>query len=330
MLRSTGGWSPDTQGELLDTPAGPECTLVLVTYRSRHHVESLLELWDGAFPVIVVDNAGDADGIGELVGPGVSVLDGGGQGFARAANRGAVAARTPYVAFVNPDCRPTVDDLVSLVSGLAGDPGALSHAATMVGADEDVEVGVGGWEPSPRRAIVFGLGAHKLFRTAGIYAKPDLGEQLEVGWTTGACMVVRRSDFLGVGGFDESFFVYCEDLSLGRRARRAGLRQVLRSDVVVRHGAGSSGAPSLEMLRLRGASFANYVHRYHPRGALLMRAALAGGYVLRATHRWARGDEDEAQQFAAYVKGVATRRAYVAGDEVALLRMKETDVVPGA
>ena len=76
-------------------------------------------------------------------------------------------------------------------------------------------------------------------------------------------MVVRGPEFTRLGGFDESFYVYNEDMSFGRRAREEGLTQVLRSDVVVRHGAGGSGAPSVEMLRLRGASFAHYVERCH-------------------------------------------------------------------
>jgi GT2 family glycosyltransferase len=93
-------------------------------------------------------------------------------------------------------------------------------------------------------------GLHKRFRTAGLFAQPQLGEQVDVGWVCGACVAVRREQFCSLGGFDEAFFVYAEDIAFGRRVRAAGLRSVLRDDVVVPHGAGSSGAPSLETLRL--------------------------------------------------------------------------------
>lgn len=303
-------------------------SVVFVAYRSAPLIEALVDRWGADVPVVVVDNAGGRDGLRDWAAAReqVGYLDGGGVGFARAANRGAQAARTPYVVFVNPDCTPSTADLTSLVDGLAADPSALSHAATMLGHDGRPEVGVGGWEPSTARALVFGFGLHKLLRTAGIYARPEVGDRLDVGWTTGACMAVRRSDFLRLGGFDEGFFVYCEDLSLGRRARRGGLRQVLRPDVLVRHGAGGSGAPSAEMLRMRGAAIANYAERYHRAQALPMRAVLALGSALRAAQRRAVGRREEAEGFVSYATGVATRRAYVGGQEVALARYRETAV----
>lgn len=312
---------------------GPAFEVVLVAYRSAPLVRRLVRAWGPEVGVVVVDNASGADGLEALAAecPWVSYLDGGGVGFARAANRGAQQARSPYVVFVNPDSDPSVADLRALVAGVAADPTALSHAATVTDADGRPEVGVGGWEPSIARAVVFGFGLHKVLRRAGIYAHPGPGERLSVGWTTGACMAVRRSDFLRLGGFDESFYVYCEDLSLGRRARRAGLRQVLRADVAVRHGAGGSGAPSAEMLRMRGAAIANYMERYHPAQARAVRAALWAGHALRAKQRLLHGDTAAAAGFSAYGHGVRTRRAFVGGREVALARIEETAVAaPGS
>lgn len=303
---------------------------VLVSYRSRRHVEELLALWGPQLPVVVVDNSGGADDLQELAQQHANVrfVDGGGQGFARAANAGAFGSPAPYVAFVNPDSRPTAADLLSLATGLAADPTAVSHAATVTGHDGEVEIGVGGWEPSVSRAAAFAFGLHKKFPHSGIYAKPQLGQRIDLEWTTGACMVVRAETFRRLGGFDESFFVYNEDMSFGRRARELGYAQVLRSDVVVRHGAGGSGAPSSEMLRLRGASFANYVERYHPGvPAKLMRATMAAGYGLRATQQKLTGNEDLARQYRAVVGGLMKRTATVGGVEVARRRFEDTNRV---
>ena len=49
--------------------------------------------------------------------PNVRYLSGGGQGFARAANLGAFTSEKPYVVFVNPDCRPSPEQLLALVRG---------------------------------------------------------------------------------------------------------------------------------------------------------------------------------------------------------------------
>lgn len=301
--------------------------VVLVSYKSAGHVAALLELWPASLRVALVDNARGADGLADFAAPrdNVRYLDGGGQGFGRAANLGALSSSAEVVVFVNPDSRPTTEALRSLVSGLLGDPGAASHAATVTGADDEIEIGVGGWEPTVVRTAAYAVGLHKLAPASGVYAKPAHGERIDVDWTTGACMAVRSDAFRRLGGFDESFFVYCEDMSFGRRAGLAGLRQVLRHDVVVAHGAAGSGAPSTEMLRLRGASFANYVERYHPGlPAVLMRAAMTAGYVGRAGLKTVTGDPETAALHRGMVVGLATRRAFVAGEEVARARFEET------
>lgn len=299
--------------------------VVLVNYASRGHIEQLLALWGPGQPVVVVDNSQNTDGVKELVAgrENARYLDGGGQGFARAANLGAFSSRYRYVAFVNPDSRPTTADLESLVQGLMDDPYAVSHAATVTGMDGEVEIGAGGWEPSIRRAVVHAFGLHKIWPKGGIFAQPDLGERCELDWTTGACMVVARATFVRLGGFDELFYVYAEDMSFGRRARRAGLHQELRPDVLVQHGAGRSGAPSAEMLRLRGASFAYYLFTYHSAAravAILLITSL--GYALRAA--WAARSHPELPPlYRAFIRGMATRRAFVGGREVATERYRE-------
>jgi GT2 family glycosyltransferase len=303
--------------------------VVLVSYRSRHHVEELLQIWPDDLPVAVVDNSADSDGISTLVAqrPSLRYLDGGGQGFARAANLGAFSSAHDYVVFVNPDSRPTVAQLEALVAGLAADPGAAAHAGTLTGSDGALEIGTGGWEPSVLRTAVHATGLHKRFPHSGLFAKPEPGEQVSVDWACGACLAVRTDQFRSLGGFDETFFVYAEDISFGRRVRAAGLRSVLRSDIVVPHGAGSSGAPSSEMLRIRGASFAHYVLRYHPSvSGALMRLLFTMGGVVRAVIQRVRGNVPEARLNLALAAGVVTRRAYVGRREVARSRFEETGV----
>ncbi len=300
--------------------------IVLVSYHSSSHVEELVAGWPTELAVVVVDNARGVDGLEDFAGvhPNVRYVDGGGQGFGRAANLGAFSTEREFVVFVNPDCRPSVDDLESLVAGLASDPGAASHAATMTGHDGRIEAGVGGWEPSLRRLLVHALGLGRLLLpTAGMFAFPKPGEHCDVGWTTGACMVVAAERFRQLGGFDETFYVYSEDVSFGRSARLAGLRTVLREDVLVRHGFGNSGAPSLEMHRLRGASGAGYLTRYHQAKAWPMRVLMVLGAVIRGLAALVRGRRGVAAQEWAFIVGMVTMKAYVGGREVAAQRYAE-------
>lgn len=294
--------------------------VVVVSYRSRDQVAGLLAGLPPDLPVAVVDNARGADGVEELVrsrAAGRYVDTGGGAGYARAANLGVRTSRHTHVVLVNPDSRPTLDVLRALVDDVAGDPTCASSAALNVGPDGTGEIGTGGWEPSLRRALVHATGAHALLPRQGLFARPSVDEDVALDWTTGAVMAVRRDLFLDLGGLDERYFVYSEDVAYGRTVRARGLHQVLRTDLPVAHASGGSGAPSLEMMRLRGASFARYVRTTHgPAGARLVAGVVGAGYLVRAARSRATGDASRAREHLMYARGAFTGRAWVAGREV--------------
>ena len=313
--------SQSLPSELADTE------VVLVSYRSRDHVADLLASWPSDVAVTIVDNSCNSDGIRDVAAskPSARYVDGGGQGFARAANLGARRATAEFVVFVNPDSRPTAQQLGALVSGLRSDPSAATYAGTPMVPSGELEIGAGGWEPSIRRVLVYSSGLERVFPHGGFFARPAPHERICVDWVCGACMAVRREQFLTMGGFDETFYVYAEDMSFGRRARAIGLRSVLRTDIAVPHSSGGSGAPSSEMLRLRGAAFAGYVMRYHRIApALLMRGILAAGALGRGALQMLKGDRAAARLNIALVRGTITRRAYVGGREVARARFIDT------
>jgi GT2 family glycosyltransferase len=292
--------------------------VVLVAYRSRPLIEQLLDTLPG-LDVVVVDNASGADGLPDLAltRPGVRYLDGRGSGFARGANLGALSSAGDVVLFVNPDARPSAEVLESLVADVRDDPTCVSSAALNTDEHGRSELGSAGWEPTVPRALVHALGLHKIAPRAGLFARPVPGEPIQVDWTTGSCMAVRRELFADLGGFDESYFVYSEDVAFGRTVRRRGLHQKLRTDLLVPHLSAGSGAPSLEMMRLRGASMARYVRteRGPLRGAGI-RAVLAAGYLARVAQQRLRGNEPRAREHLAYVSGVVSGRAFVGGVEV--------------
>jgi GT2 family glycosyltransferase len=295
--------------------------LVVVSYRSAAHVRALLSGLPAEIPVVLVDNADGEDGLAGLAAarPGTRWLDGGGEGFAHAANLGARAATAAVVVFVNPDARPDVAVLDALSDELVREQ-VVAVAATPASA-QGPELGCGGWEPTLPRAVVHATGLHKAFPRLGIYARPRPGEQLALDWTSAACMAVRREEFLALGGWDETYFVYCEDVAFGRTLRDHGHPPRLRTDLLVPHASGGSGAPVPEMMRLRGASLAHYLHAHRPRTqARLMTGVLALGYRVRQVQQRVRGDAARAAGHAAYARGLRTGTAWVAGREVAASR----------
>ncbi len=290
--------------------------LVVVGYRSRPQVAALLAGLPPDLPVAVVDNSDGSDGLEDLLRgrPHARYLSGGGIGFGQAATAGVRSSSADVVVFVNPDVRPTAADIATLVSDVVDDPRCAASAAVLVEGEDRMQIGIGGWEPTVRRAAVHALGLHKIWRSAGLFARPRRGEQLTVDWVSGACMAVRRTTFLELGGFDPDFFVYNEDMAFGRACRERGLRQRLRTDVVVPGTSGGSGAPSLEMMRLRGASMTRYLRKYSSTPTAAATAALlAVGYSVRALAVRLRGDVARSREHTCYVRGLLTGRATVGG-----------------
>ncbi len=165
---------------------------------------------------IVVDN-GSTDGSLDLLAesPGVRVLNlGRNTGFAFAANRGVEAAQSGLVALVNTDIELEPDWLERMAAALERDPGAASVACKMV----DLQ----------RPELLYDTGdvlrRDGACEQRGRFERDD-GRFDEPGEIFGACAgaaLYRRDAVLAVGGFDERFFTYLEDVDLALRLRLAG------------------------------------------------------------------------------------------------------------
>ena len=111
-----------------------------------------------------------------------------------------------------------------------------------------------------------------------------VGEQRDAGWLSGACVLVRRSAFDELGGFDDGFFMYFEDVDLGYRLGKAGYRNVYDPTAVVTHtGAHSTNSDSAQMVRTHHESAKRFLGKKY-RGAVLwpVRAVLRVGLALRS------------------------------------------------
>lgn len=284
-----------------------EFEVVLVTYHSRALVEELLGRLPLDLPVVLVDNGRGADAVQEVLAdrPHGRYLDGGGVGFARAANFGARTSDRPYLIFVNPDTAPSIEQLRTLVNDLVADDTLGAVGATTVTPEGRVELGVGGWEPTLSRVIVYATGMHSRWPHSGVYARPEPYHPIDLEWLTGACLAVPRERFLALGGFDERYFIYNEDMAYGRSLRAAGLRQRLRTDILVPHAGAGSGGGKTRMLQMRGASMHDYL-RHHNRGssAQAMRVVLSAGALGRWAVSRARGRAQQAGGFAAFNRGL--------------------------
>jgi GT2 family glycosyltransferase len=186
--------------------------------------------------VVVVDGASSDDSLTILSrhpsAPRVVQL-GANLGFGAAANRGIAATCADAVALVNTDVVLAEDWLERALAALATHTDAAAVATKMVALDD------------PRRIDDTGdfLGRDGAAVQRGKF-RPDHGQWDSPGEVWGACAgaaLYRRDAVLAVGGFDERFFMYLEDVDLALRLRLAGWR-CRYEPAVARHAAeGSSG-----------------------------------------------------------------------------------------
>ncbi len=201
---------------------------VVVDFHSGGDLVTCVEgLLDDGCGVIVVDNAPQGTSRSAL-GPIVQRLTlleiGANLGFGAGVNRGAAVSRAEFLLVCNPDLVVHADAVDLLVAAL----------------DEHLEWGIaaptildpsGEVYPSVRRFpnMVVAAG-HALLapiwpsngftkRYRSVWSKD---ERWGVDWVSGACFLIRRSVFEALGGFDEAFFMFAEDLDLCRRAHELG------------------------------------------------------------------------------------------------------------
>lgn len=249
--------------------------IVVVTFQSAEHLPRCLAGLPGAARVIVVDNAstdGSADLAAELGAEVVRNPDN--RGFAAAANQGARLGDGEAILFLNPDASVDGPGLGPLLSAL-DDPTVAVAGSRLVGIDGREQRSH--WPyPSPALTWLEAFGLHRLAPVA---------RRLErlPAFLVGACLLVRRSAFERLGGFDEAFWLYGEEADLCRRAWNAGWRLRHVAVAAVRHVGGASGnsAPAATFEHFhRGTEY--FIAKHHGRlGLLSHRIGLLLGCLLR-------------------------------------------------
>ncbi|WP_299577284.1 glycosyltransferase family 2 protein [uncultured Williamsia sp.] len=276
------------------TPTGT-VAVVTVTYSSGDHLQAFLASLDTATAttpqVVIADNGSTDDSLerAQRDHPDVTILHTGANiGYGAAANRG-VAEVDPAVEFVvvaNPDVEWTPGSIDELIAVARRHPRAGSVGPLIREPDGSVY-------PSARSVpdVVSGTG-HAL---AGLVWKNNpwtasyrhLDEEIDerpVGWLSGSCLLLRRTAFDSVNGFDSRYFMYMEDVDLGDRLGRAGWLNVYAPSAEIIHRKGHvAGADPEAMLPAHHRSAYRFQADRHPgpRWAPL-RGALAAGLWVRS------------------------------------------------
>ena len=216
-------------------------SVVIVNYNSgddlRECLTALAAQTAPAAEIVVVDN-GSVDG---SLDRAASVLDETGAtvvrldtntGFAGGVNHGAATARGPWLATLNPDARPNPDWLAALAGATERYPDAAVFGSTQLRADDPTLLdGCGD--------VYHALGL--AWRGGFGWPRGTVAGDAEVFAACAAAALYDLAAFRAVGGLDERFFCYLEDVDLGFRLRLRGGRAIQVADAVVSHKGGAAG-----------------------------------------------------------------------------------------
>jgi N-acetylglucosaminyl-diphospho-decaprenol L-rhamnosyltransferase len=272
-------------------PRVPLVDVVVVSYNSRAElrqcVESIArEEWVN---VIIVDNAspdGSLEAIEDLPVTRVQLDTNG--GFARGCNTGWRMGIAPYVLFLNPDARIDPESLRQLARVFEEDSRVGAAGPRIVDDQGRLEFSIRRF-PSLASTYAQALFLHRIWPHAQwsdeVVRVPDRYRGAgAVQWLSGACLMIRRSILERIGGFDEGFFMYCEDKDLCRRVWATGSTVRFDPDAVAVHvGGGGASAPRGDLLPVLASSRVRYAGKHRRRlAALGERVGVALGSLTHA------------------------------------------------
>ncbi|WP_354053557.1 glycosyltransferase family 2 protein [Dietzia sp. 2505] len=273
--------------------------VVTVTYSPGDHLRRFIETLPGSTtrPVgLVMADNGSTDGAPEAAAAAHDFAEffptGGNLGYGTAINRAVTEiSRRPgdfdqeFVLVVNPDVWFEPGSVDALLDAAGRWPRAAAFGPRIAETDGSVY-------PSARAVPRLGAGiGHALLGpvwpgnpwTAHYLDDSDMDSERTAGWLSGSCLLLRREAFDALGGFDERYFMYLEDVDLGDRLGRAGWQSVYVPSSVIHHDQGHAArtVPEFTLRAHHNSAYLFQADRHPAAWQAPIRWALRAGLELR-------------------------------------------------
>ena len=262
-----------------------DLAIIIVSYNTCKLLDACVRSLNQPRPkvptdIVVVDN-GSHDGSVETIRrhwPQVKVLEVGRNiGYAAANNLGIRESNSEFVLLLNSDTLASGVAIDVLVNQLRERPGVGAIGPRLVNRSGQPELSFGNMI-GPFNELI-----QRAKRIALAHDIPVISRRIREtlitpgyhDWVSGACLLFRRGDAETVGGLDERFFLYGEDVDFCAALRRIGKRVFFSPDVEVLHHIGQSGVRMSEQTQLayRRSQVAFY-SKHHPAWLPLLKAYL--------------------------------------------------------
>jgi N-acetylglucosaminyl-diphospho-decaprenol L-rhamnosyltransferase len=281
-------------------PSEADLAVVIVNYNAGDYLERCLRSLDAyrgeiTTDVLVIDNASIDDSHHRAVAahPWARLIENPANAFLSPAwNQGIRDTSAPYVLVLNPDVEWWSGTLAAYV-GIAARHTQAGIVGPLVRNSDGTMYPSGRIFPNVVDAVGHAfLGTiHSGNRFTRRYqmAGWDRTSEREVDWVSGCCMLFRRTALDQIGGFDEDFRIYGEDLEIATRLRAAGWKILFTPEIEILHQIGVSTGRSRHQLMMHSMGIYRYYRKHRAGGWRRVTLPLAWAVLwLRAEIEWLR------------------------------------------
>ncbi len=230
-----------------------DLSIIIVNYNVKEFIQNLLHSVFKAgcnlkYEIIIIDNASD-DGSADFIKekfPNVNLISNKQNiGFGKANNIGLAAAKGKYILLINPDTLIREDTLEKMISFFESSPDAGLAGCKILNPDGSLQLACRRSFPGPWTSFCKVTGLSSLFPHSRLFARYNLtyldeNRTYEVDAISGSFMMMKKEVYEKIGGFDEQFFMYGEDLDLCYRIQKAGWKVYYTPGTQIIHYKGES------------------------------------------------------------------------------------------
>jgi O-antigen biosynthesis protein len=190
-------------------------------------------------------------------------------GFAKGCNKGLAQASGEYIVFLNPDTIVAEDSFLTCISFFESHAGCGAVGVKMLDGSGNFLKESKRSFPSPLTSLYKLFGLSRLFPKSKIFSRYHLGhldasQNHEVDVLAGAFMMIKKDVLDKTGGFDDTFFMYGEDIDLSYRIQKAGFKNYYVSETNIIHFKGeSTKRGSLNYVRMFYTAMSVFVHKHY-------------------------------------------------------------------
>jgi len=228
-------------------------SIIIVNYNTKNFLANCLSAIyktppSYPFELIVVDNASE-DGVRKFLSdkfPKVRIIGNNyNVGFARANNQGLSKAKGECILFLNPDVVPKPEAIDKLVEFMMQHKDAGCVGGKLLNPDGSLQFSCRRFPTFfnvffGRRSLLTKLFPNNRISKNFLLTDLDYNKVQKVDWVMGACMMTRKEVLERIGGFDEDYFLFVEDVDFCYRLRKANLSTYYLPDAQFFHFRGVS------------------------------------------------------------------------------------------